>query len=91
MRNGVITLTDKMKAELHALKQRSVDLSDPDAPEITHWKGAIRGKFYRPVKKQITIRIDADVLDWFKHQPDKYQTLINKVCRGYMKRHLKVG
>ncbi|MCK4870128.1 MAG: BrnA antitoxin family protein [Gammaproteobacteria bacterium] len=42
------------------------------------------GKFYRPIKKQISIRIDADTLDWFKQQPGKYQQLINAACRLYM-------
>jgi len=85
--NGDITLDDKIKAELEALKDRSVDLSDAEAPEIENWDNAERGKFYRPIKQQITIRIDADILDWFKHQPGKYQSLINQACRDYMKRH----
>jgi uncharacterized protein (DUF4415 family) len=47
------------------------------------------GKFYRPVKKQITVRIDADVLEWFRHAAKKYQTLINLACREYMVSHDK--
>lgn len=73
--------------ELEALKDRKVDLTDPDSPEITKWEKAIIGKFYRPIKKQITIRIDADVLDWFKHTENRYQTLINRACREYMIHH----
>jgi len=41
------------------------------------------GKFYRPKKELISIRLDADVLHWFKTYP-QYQTLINRVCRSYM-------
>jgi uncharacterized protein (DUF4415 family) len=76
-----------MKRELKALKKRAVNLSDEDAPEISDWSEAVVGKFYRPIKKQITIRVDADVLDWFKHHTKKYQTLINIVCRDYMLKH----
>lgn len=75
--------------ELKALKQRKIDLSDEDTPEITSWKNSVVGEFYRPVKKQITIRIDADVLEWFRHTTKKYQTLINSACREYMIYHEK--
>lgn len=87
VKNGTITLTAKLKKEADKLKRRAINLSDPDAPEIAHWRNAVRGKFYRPIKQQITVRIDADVLDWFKHHSDRYQTLINKVCREYMEHH----
>ena len=40
-----------------------------------------------PPKRSVSLRIDADVLDWFKHH-DKYQSLINKVCREYMEQHI---
>ena len=75
--------------ELKALKSREIDLSDKDAPEITNWEKTVAGKFYRPVKKQITVRIDADVLEWFRLNAKKYQTLINIACREYMAHHQK--
>lgn len=40
--------------------------------------------YFRPKKKQISIRMDADVLAWFQGQPGKYQQLINKACRQFM-------
>ena len=49
---------------LAALPDTAIDTSD--IPEITDWSGAEIGKFYRPVKQQVTLRIDADVLEWFK-------------------------
>lgn len=82
-------LPDKVKREIENLKGRKPDLTDPDAPEITNWENAVVGKFYRPIKKQITIRIDADILDWFKHAAKKYQPLINDACREYMRLHSK--
>ena len=76
-----------MRRELRELKKRKINFSDEDAPEISDWSEAVVGKFYRPIKKQITIRVDADVLDWFKHHTKKYQTLMNIACRDYMLRH----
>lgn len=76
--------------EIKALKNRKIDLSDEDAPEIKNWEEAVIGKFYRPVKKQITVRIDADVLEWFRHATKKYQTLINLACREFMMHHKKL-
>ena len=46
-----------------------------------------QGQYYRPRKQAISIRLDADVLDWFKSQPGKYQAEINKACRIYMRLH----
>lgn len=78
-----------MRKELRALKHRKVDLTDPDAPEII-WKNPVVGKFYRPRKKQVTMRFDAAVLDWFKSAAPHYQTLMNIACREYMMRHQKI-
>lgn len=78
-----------MAKQLKALKHHKPDLTDPDAPEITNWDNVEIGKFYRPLKKQVTIRIDVDVLEWFKHATKQYQTLINQACREYMAHHAK--
>ena len=62
----------KRKAELKALASLSdADIDTSDIPEVTDWRGAVRGKFYRPVKEPISIRIDADVLAWFRSQGEK--------------------
>lgn len=88
MKRGDITFTAAIAKEINALKNRKVDLTDKDAPEITNWENTVVGKFYRPLKKQITIRIDADVLDWFRHTGAKYQSLMNRACREYMEQHV---
>jgi uncharacterized protein (DUF4415 family) len=88
VKNEDIFLTKGAEKELKALKHRKINLSDPDAPEIQEWNEVAVGKFYRPVKKQITVRVDADVLEWFRHAAKKYQTLINKACREYMEHHI---
>lgn len=82
-----IVKSKKAKNEIAKLKGKKVNTDDPDAKEIKHWDEAIRGKFYKPIKKQISIRLDADVIEWFKTHSDKYQTLINKACIEYIKHH----
>ena len=61
-----------------------VDIDTSDIPEIVDWRGAERGRFYRPVKQVVTIRLDADVVAWFKTQDRKYQTAVNRALREYM-------
>ena len=82
-------LTDKQKAELSALEALPDDQIDTsDIPEVRDWSDARRGLLYRPVKQQITLRLDADVVNWFKEQaPDGrgYQTKINRALREYVK------
>jgi uncharacterized protein (DUF4415 family) len=70
---------------LAALPDSKIDTSD--APELLDWSGAKRGLFYRPVKQQLTLRLDADVVAWFKRHRatnEGYQTRINRVLREYV-------
>ena len=57
------------------MKDREIDTTD--IPPALDWSKAVVGKFYRPVKKPLTIRLDADVLAWLKGQGKGYQTRIN--------------
>jgi len=68
-----------------ALPDSEIDTSD--APEITDWSGAIRGGLYRPVKRLTSLRLDADLLEWFKRDGEGYQTRINAALREYVERH----
>ncbi len=75
------------RRELHAiaaLPDDQVDVSDPDAPETLDWSGAVRGRFYKPIKRPKSLRIDADVLAYFESQGPGYQTRINNVLRQSM-------
>jgi uncharacterized protein (DUF4415 family) len=72
----------KQLAALHKMKDEDIDLSD--IPEITDWSNAIAGKYYRPVKQSLTIRLDADVIAWMKSQGPGYQTRINNLLRNAM-------
>jgi uncharacterized protein (DUF4415 family) len=56
-----------------------------DAPAMKSFPTDVQvGRFYRPVKQQISLRVDADVLAWFRAQGKKYQTYINEVLRREM-------
>lgn len=46
-------------------------------------------EYYRPLKKPVTLRLDADVLAWFKKDGRRYQTRINKALRSLMEREMK--
>ena len=78
-------LTEKQAKQLAALsKMKDEDIDLSDIPEITDWSNAVRGKFYRPVKQSLTIRLDADVIAWLKSQGSGYQTRINSLLRNAM-------
>lgn len=81
------------KTELEALAALPDEQIDTrDIPEVRDWSGAKRGLFYRPVKQQLTLRIDADVIAWFKGRvrgDERYQTNINQALRDFMERSRK--
>lgn len=85
---SMTTMTDKRRQELQNLSELPDDQIDTsDIPEIADFSGAVRGRFYRPVKKQVTLRIDAGLLAWFKAHGEKYQTRINAALREYVEAH----
>jgi uncharacterized protein (DUF4415 family) len=63
-----------------------INLTDPDAPLVTDWSDAQRGRFFKPVKRLKTFRIDADVLAYFEGQGKGYQATVNRVLRDAMLR-----
>lgn len=74
-------------AKLADLPDDQIDTTDiPEAP-AENWVHARRGHLYRPMKQPVTIRLDADVLAWFKEHVEEgggYQTEINRVLRHYV-------
>ncbi len=76
-------------ARLDALRDGEIDLSD--TPEITPqmFARAVVRHGLKPVppKAQVTLRIDRDVLEWYKKQGRGYQTRINALLRAYMQAH----
>ncbi len=79
------------EAELNALAKKPDDQIDySDIPETTdkQWSDAVRGQFYRPLKTQASVRIDADVMEWLKRPGKGYQTRLNAILREAMLREL---
>jgi uncharacterized protein (DUF4415 family) len=74
---------------LAALPDDTIDTSD--IPEILDWSGAKRGMFYRPIKQVLTLRVDADVVAWFKSRAKGggYQTSINRALRQFVVEHAR--
>ena len=74
---------------IDALSDEDIDLSD--SPEVTPemFANAIvrRGLKPPPTKAQVTLRVDSDVLAWYKAQGRGYQTRINALLRAYMEAH----
>jgi uncharacterized protein (DUF4415 family) len=84
-------LTPEQRAELRALAALPEDqINTRDIPEQRDWSDARRGVLFRPVKQQITLRLDADLIDWFRRHPKQnegYQTSINQALREYVSQH----
>jgi uncharacterized protein (DUF4415 family) len=77
----------EIQAEIDALAASDKPIRTDLIPEVLDWSGAKRGLFYRPIKQQITLRLDADLVDWFKNhhlQNEGYQTSINRALREYV-------
>jgi uncharacterized protein (DUF4415 family) len=74
-----------------ALKDDQIDFTD--TPELTPemFARAVVRRGLKPVprKAQLTIRVDSDVLEWYRKQGQGYQTRINALLRAYMQEHLR--
>lgn len=80
----------KRLKKLAARPDREIDFSD--IPEIREFPSdAVIGKFYKPKKASMTIRIDADVLAWLKASGKGYQTRINEYLRRLMRQDRKAS
>jgi uncharacterized protein (DUF4415 family) len=73
-------------AKIAAMPDAEIDTADiPEVPR-ENWVHARRGHLYRPLKQPVTIRLDADVLAWFRDHAEGrgYQTEINRVLRRHV-------
>ena len=86
-------LTTRQQAELNALAfMPDGAIETRDMPEVADWSNAVRRRFYRPVKQQLTLRLDADLVAWFKSAGAKgYHTRINRALREYVATHQKLA
>jgi uncharacterized protein (DUF4415 family) len=80
-------LTAGRKRRLEKLSRRRDDeINTSDIPELTDkfWHSAVRNPFYRPLKRQLTLRLDADIIAWLRRQGRGYQTRANALLRDAM-------
>jgi uncharacterized protein (DUF4415 family) len=80
-------MTAGRKRRLEQLSRRPDDGTDTsEIPELTEkfWQNAVRNPFYRPVKRQLTLRLDADIIAWLRRQGRGYQTRANALLREAM-------
>jgi uncharacterized protein (DUF4415 family) len=88
--DGLLGNEQKRRLEkLSRLPDNEIDTSD--IPELGEkfWKNAVRNPFYRPVKQQLTLRLDADVIAWLRREGKGYQTRANALLREAMLRELQ--
>lgn len=86
-------LTRKQKAQIGALARmpdRQLDYSDIARLPASLLEGAVRGGLYRPMKRQLSVRIDADVLAWLKSHGKGYHSRLNEILRSAMFKELKL-
>ena len=80
-------MTARRKRRLAKLAKRPASAIDfSDIPELAgkFWENAVRNPFYRPAKKQLTLRLDADVILWLRQHGRGYQTRANALLRAAM-------
>jgi len=83
-------LTEEQQEEIRKLQEmpdEEIDYSD--IPPVGDWSKAVVGRFYRPIKETVTIRLDADVLAWLKQGGKGYQTRVNSILRAVMEQQRK--
>lgn len=82
-----MTISPKRLEELKNLPENDIDTSDIPELDASFWEKA---ELVKPLTKQaISLRVDSDVLDWFKSQGKGYQSLMNAVLRSYVEHHVK--
>ncbi len=84
-------LTKEQKRDIRVIAaKRDEDIDFSDAPPVLDWSGAEIGKFYRPTKQPVTMRLDSDVIAWLKADGRGYQTKTNWLLRQAMN-HFRKG
>jgi uncharacterized protein (DUF4415 family) len=83
--NNGLTASRKRRLEgLSRLPDQQIDTSDIPELDETFWQNAVRNPFYRPLKQQLTLRLDADIIVWLRRQGSGYQTRANALLREAM-------
>jgi len=85
-------LTEEQKRLEVLAKRPDSEIDTSDAPVLSDsaWKNAVRGRFYRPIKQAVSLRLDADVVEWLKKDGKGYQTRANQMLRERMLEDIRV-
>lgn len=78
-----VKITDEIR-DAYANRDRSLETEDAPSLPPEMWEGAILGKYYRPKKTPITLRVDNDVLAWLKSKGEGHLSRINELLRQQM-------
>ena len=77
-----MNISRKRLEEIQNIPDSAIDTSDIPELDDNFWQTA---KMVTPIaKKAVSIRLDSDVLEWFKGQGKGYQSMINNVLRSYV-------
>jgi uncharacterized protein (DUF4415 family) len=80
-----MSVSKKRLKELRAIKDSAIDTSDIPELDESFWKKA---KVHVPkAKTAISIRLDPEVLDWFRSQGKGYQSIMNAVLKSFIEAH----
>jgi uncharacterized protein (DUF4415 family) len=83
-----MNISAKRLEELKDMPDEDVDTSDIPELDDSFWENA---KLVQPIsKKSISLRVDSDVLQWFKDRGKGYQSLMNAVLRSYVEHQRKI-
>ena len=85
-------MTPARKRKLVRLAARpdsEIDFSEIPPLKESFWKNAVRNPFYRPLKQEVTVRLDADVAAWLRQQGKAHQTRLNQLLRQAMREDLE--
>jgi uncharacterized protein (DUF4415 family) len=84
-------VTPARKRRLARLADRpdsEIDFSEIPPLKQSFWENAVRNPFYRPIKQQLTVRLDADVVAWLRRHGKGYQTNLNRMLREAMRANI---
>jgi uncharacterized protein (DUF4415 family) len=81
---GITAAQQRRLEKLAAMHDAEIDLSEMPELDDSFWRSAVRNPFYRPLKKQLTLKLDADVVAWLRRKGKGYQTRANALLRAAM-------
>ena len=86
--NKSVKISDRTR-ELYEKRDRRLDRSEVPQLPPEQWAKGVVGKYYRPLKTQISFRIDNDILDWLKSKGEGHLSRINSILRERMESELR--